>query len=134
MALSRRRFLSVGPLLAFGATAGSVRLPGGTDRQEASPSSLSRSAFQRHLNSTFRVRRDAMTTVDVRLVALDDLQGRSGDEASFSLKFEEPRNAVDTQGTYIFEHARMGSLTLFAVPVSVRGMTLLEVIFNRTTG
>jgi hypothetical protein len=94
-------------------------------------SSLEHSHFEPLLGSKFHLH-SAAGTAELKLVEIRPL-GREvpGSRRSFSLLFELPEKTRIEQGTYRFEHAALGMLELFTVPVvsSAPGL-FAEVIFN----
>ena len=81
---------------------------------------LTVSDFQPHVGSGFRL--DADDVLEVELVEVDDVGGRSGvpperPRAPFSVVFLGPRDPVLPQRIYRLEHDELGTLDLFLVPI-----------------
>jgi hypothetical protein len=81
---------------------------------------LTVSHFRPHVGSRFRLQADDV--LDVGLLEVDDLGGRSGGSpegprAPFSLVFLGPRDPVLPQRIYRLEHEELGTLDLFLVPI-----------------
>ena len=98
--------------------------------------------FAREVGTPFRVVRAHHPTVPLRLAAARSLRTvtsphEARDDAArehrFSLLFSGPPDLPLTQDTYTFEHAGLGRLTLFIVPVLPReeSRQYYEAIFNR---
>jgi hypothetical protein len=140
--LSRREFIKgVGAIVAGGvllAIGGQLiatgRLP------EVPGEALQRTTFARLLGETFRVYQESGAMPALRLAKVRDLRAPARQaappsaqrERSFSLLFTGPIDPMIDQGTYRFEHDRLGSFSLFIVPlVPERGAHYYEAIFNR---
>ena|ERR1041385_6704101 len=95
---------------------------------------LTEEGFTKNLNTMFRIRADASTPVELRLVEVKGY-AKKGDEAPgmerFSLFFSGPGHCLLPQKTYAMEHDQMGVFDLFLVPVS-RDETgfMYEAVFN----
>jgi hypothetical protein len=89
--------------------------------------------FTRHLNDTFRVRLEP-TPIELELVEAVGLGSRRGDPPrtrGFSVLFRGPAAPGLPQRIYHLEHAGLGALDIFLVPIGrdERGM-LYEAVFN----
>lgn len=93
---------------------------------------LTRDQFVECLDDTFQIALES-SRLDLTLVRADKLGGDapSRQRQPFSLIFAGPREPVLPQRTYRFEHARLGVLDIFIVPVGPdeRGMRY-EAIFT----
>lgn len=92
---------------------------------------LTKEAFQKSLNTQFRVQLEPAGIVAVELVEL--LEGVSTPrQEQFSLTFHGPLETPFGQGTRNVEHDNMGAFVLFLVPVARNpdGM-VYEAVFNR---
>ena len=106
------------------------------------PGALVRSTFLRRLGETFQVQLESAGALAVRLVEVRDLrsgdargakaQARTHKENSFSILFHGPSDRQLEQGTYHFEHPKLGEFPLFIVPVGpLTDEAYYEAIFNR---
>ncbi|HEX9373568.1 MAG TPA: twin-arginine translocation signal domain-containing protein [Roseiflexaceae bacterium] len=143
--LSRRDFIrSVGAAIAAGAllAAGDGLIAAGWHPQIA-VSDLLRSTFARHVGDTFQVEHGSGAMLELRLAEVRDLRspGRRQLPAltevrrqnSFSLLFAGSIDRTIAQGTYVFEHDRIGRFPLFIVPAAPdRNAAYYEAIFNRS--
>lgn len=141
--ISRRQFVK-GVALAL--TGGAIltlgdRIPGVARVSQQPALVLQRSLFARHLGETFQVDRDSAGPLAVQLTHVGDLPAKAyqagsdklsaDQEYCFSLLFRGPTDRPLTQGTYRFEHSRIGSFSVFIVPMVLdRGTQYYEVIFN----
>lgn len=94
-------------------------------------SRLTLQAFQQNVNTRFRVyppeKGDAFDVVLVhaRQVSRDSLQD------IFSVAFRGPEEKALSQGTYQFDHTRMGAFQIFIVPYKKeQGFVFYEATFN----
>lgn len=99
---------------------------------------LDLSTFSPHVNTRFRVRRDASAAVDVELIEATDRSDRGSANSGgvqrecFSLVFRGPHGALLEQNTYEIQHDRIGTFHLFVVPVGQDDKGIqYEAIFNR---
>ncbi len=93
---------------------------------------LTRASFEPHLNTTFQIRREQADPLDLELVEATDKtpEGFTGEQ--FSLIFRGPADPLLAQRIYTLEHAEMGTLTLFLVPVAQKKDGYrYEAYFNR---
>ena len=157
MALSRRKFLKAGTLVAFaaaiplsitGVASGQQRsrLSGSpTEGFQPPPESYQdptihfrKSTFSPYVNTTFLIRLNAKQAIEATLVNVSDsgpADGRAADEAvgkeCFSLFFRGPGNRLLKQRTYTIEHGALGKFSLFIAPAGkeTRGH-LYEAVIN----
>jgi len=101
---------------------------------------LMRSMFAGLRGEAFQVYQDAAALPALRLIDVRDLaaiarkqaQASADKERRFSVLFTGPIDLTIEQGTYRFEHNRLGSFPLFIVPVMPdQNATYYEAIFNR---
>ena len=86
--------------------------------------------FEGHLNDTFTVllgsERLEMMLVEVKAMGQGERAG-----GAFSTLWQGPQSPVLSQGTYELQHADLGSLALFLVPVAQRDAGIqYEAIFT----
>lgn len=98
------------------------------------PSNLTAEAFAENLNTKFRVRVESPRPVELELTEVKVYnagENEHGGMERFSLFLHGPGDLYLPQHTYALEHASMGELDLFIVPVGrdERGF-LYEVVFN----
>ncbi len=98
--------------------------------------------FAAHVDGAFTITIDPSTVVPVTLIEAINLgafptpsrptAGPAGDGERFSILFRGPRERPLPQGTYAFEHPRLGPFPLFIVPVGAdhEGMRY-EAVFTR---
>lgn len=87
--------------------------------------------FAEHLDSTFKARLEDGQVFDFHLVKLDSTISNNIQEA-FSLVFHVPLETPPFQNTFHLEHAKMGAMNLFLVPVNKNDDSLVfEAVFNR---
>ena len=98
------------------------------------PADLTEEEFSKHVNTKFRARLDAETTVDLELVEVKGYSGHPGDQQGmerFSIFFTGPAKPFLSQNTYPFEHDGMGTFPLFLVPLKPDGESpRYEAVFN----
>jgi Domain of unknown function (DUF6916) len=99
---------------------------------------LVRAMFAALRGEAFQVYQEAVGLPALRLIDVRDLHATArmqviaDKERSFSLLFSGPIGQMTEQGTYRFEHDRLGSFALFIVPVMPdQNATYYEAIFNR---
>jgi hypothetical protein len=99
---------------------------------------LSRELFSKHVGEHFTVSAEGVSPVTLKLARVVDVPSRpQGAGApvmeSFSVVFEGDAGTNLAQSSYSFENPRMGSVTLFAVPVvsSDQAVRNYEVVINR---
>jgi len=93
------------------------------------------SAFGGEVGTTFRLRPAGHPPVTFCLEAAEELRHATAGQAErqFSLLFRGLQECALEQNTYCMEHARLGRLQLFIVPVQLRkdGARYYEAIFNQ---
>jgi hypothetical protein len=152
MISSRRRFLKAGSLfglsaaLPFALPAVSARRGEGERDDPVTYGAidpydavryLDKSAFESQLETKFRIRLSKTKRQDVVLVQVAD---RSGSQKSvgtggecFGALFRGARRGEFPQGTYIIDHAVLGTFALLLVPVGRDSKySYYEAFFNRT--
>jgi len=98
-------------------------------------SELTEKNFAQHLNTKFRVRGEAAAEpVELELVKVKGYASGPNEQEGmerFSLFLQGPAEAFLPQGTYTFEHDRMGQHELFLVPIArnEQGFSY-EIVFN----
>jgi len=142
--VSRREFVKAAGVVAAGGTLWALSnhsvIP--TLTMQTLPAALIRSTFLRRLGETFQVQLESAGALAVRLVEVRDLrsgdargakaQARTHKENSFSILFHGPSDRQLEQGTYHFEHPKLGEFPLFIVPVGpLTDEAYYEAIFNR---
>ena len=86
--------------------------------------------FAGHVGTTFRVNA-APHSLELKLVEATDL-GSTPRQEQFSLVFEGPSNLLLNQAIYRLEHAELGDLDLFLVPIGRHGEGFTyQAVFNR---
>jgi len=87
--------------------------------------------FAQHLNTKFRSQLNENRSIDFELVEVEPRFSPDGYEC-FSLQFRAPADAPIAQASYAVNHEKMGSLTIFLVPIGQDsdGITF-EAVFNR---
>ena len=142
--ISRREFIAAaGAVLAASAlwTIGNRTGVTGLASQTMSWT-LVRSTFLQHVGETFYVRPESAPALAVQLAEVRDLPGAglnrmkapvsSYTENNFSILFRGPGGRSLEQGTYAFQHDRIGAFPLFVVPMDQEGEArYYEAIFNR---
>ncbi len=98
---------------------------------------LTHATFAGHVGDRFQLRADATTVLDVELIRATLLGPETADparpnhRAPFSLWFRGPKQPWVPQRIYTLEHARLGSLDIFLVPIGPDpGGMLYEAIFT----
>lgn len=93
------------------------------------------STFGREVGSAFRLGHADHLPVTFYLEAAEKLRHATGGQAErqFSLLFRSDADYSLEQNTYVLEHARLGQLHLFIVPVRLAqgGVQYYEAIFNQ---
>lgn len=89
--------------------------------------------FEENLNTKFSVRVDADKTVELELTQITESNAAPNYE-QFALELRGPADAYLPQQIYSLEHERMGTMSIFLVPVGrdERGFEY-EAIFNSVT-
>jgi len=84
------------------------------------PTDMTEQEFSRHLNSTFQLNQDGHT-VELTLVEVKPYLPGKNEQAGmerFSIYFDGPPDRRLPQGVHHLEHADMGDLDLFLVPIA----------------
>lgn len=130
----RRKFLGMmvaGAGLAGGMAAGWHWL-GATPPVAAKPAVLpTRDQFAQHLNSAFSVQNSSLQLVEVSAEKTQSAGTRT--MKSFEIVFKGPLESKLEQQTCIFDHAVMGKIELFIVPVGKpkNGVVLYQAVFTQ---
>ena len=96
------------------------------------PATLTRAAFETHLNTSFRVIHDGEDTFDLELIEVADKTPAGFAGEQFSLIFKGRPDLMLMQQTCTLEHPEMGQVVLFLVPVDQKKDGYrYEAIFNR---
>ena len=97
------------------------------------PINLTEQEFSRHLNSTFQLNLEDHT-LELKLVEVKAYMPGKNEQAGmerFSIYFEGPPDRRLPQKLYHLEHADMGGLDLFLVPIAADEKKLrYEAVFN----
>jgi hypothetical protein len=102
----------------------------------AKPKRASLATFAPLVGSVFRVEVKPKTFVGIKLVdgsqlPMKDQPGAHRDRHPFSLMFMAPRPATLKQDTYVVHHPKLGSFSLFLVPVGPpEAMVFYEAVFG----
>ena len=92
---------------------------------------LTRAAFESHLNTTFRVVHDGEDTFDLELIEVADKTPDGFPGEQFSLLFMGRPDLMLHQQTCALDHPAMGQVVLFLVPVDQKKDGFIyEAIFN----
>jgi hypothetical protein len=86
-----------------------------TRKRIADFSNLHCADFSELLGTSFSVTESSGAVSSLNLVETEDQSDRFGGE-NYSLLFRGSRNRLLTQGTYEFDHRRLGTFGLFIVP------------------
>jgi hypothetical protein len=98
--------------------------------ETASLSTLTADDFKKHVHSVFTFH-DGDRECQLTLQSVSVLPGRSGARQPFSLVFMGMPGVVFDQRVYSFEHASMGRLPIFIVPIGADAEgTQYEAIFS----
>jgi hypothetical protein len=81
------------------------------------PENLTPDSFEPHLGSRFGVATAPLGRLQMELVAVSRAAAGPRPGGSFSLVFRGPREPVLPQRIYRFEHAALGPLEIFIVPI-----------------
>ena len=81
---------------------------------------LTRTSFEPHLNTTFRLVHDGTEPFDLTLIEVIDKTPTGFAGEQFSLLFKGPSDFTFLQQMCPLEHPEMGQLSLFLVPVDQR--------------
>jgi hypothetical protein len=102
--------------------------------QVADLKTVTHAEFEECLDQGFRLHVDETRIIDLKLTRVDPrdpVEPESGIRRPFSLVFEANAPAPLPQRVYQVEHAVMGRLDLFLVPIGCEGERVLyEAVFN----
>jgi len=97
------------------------------------PTDMTEQEFSRHLNSTFQLNLEDHT-MELKLVEVNAYMSGKNEQAGmerFSIYFDGPPDRRLPQGLHHLEHADMGGLDLFLVPIAGDEKKLrYEAVFN----
>jgi len=138
MAISRRKFLKTGTLVALAAglplKGAAMSFAGGSSLFNsigASPGlPLNMEAFTRSLQTNFLLTSN-LGSATVKLVEVRDYRkgrAKSSDKECFSLLFTASKNVSLRQDTYAVKHYALGEFNMLVVPL---GGSYYEAVFNR---
>ena len=92
---------------------------------------LTRTAFEAYLNTTFRVVHDGEDPFDLELIEVADKTPAGFPGEQFALLFQGRPDIMLYQQTCTLEHPEMGQVMLFLVPVDQKNDGYIyEAIFN----
>jgi hypothetical protein len=92
---------------------------------------LTRGTFEPHVGTRFRVGPASSPPDELELVQVSDVGAGDGGR-SFALLFRGARESALGQGLVELEHAALGTIALFIVPVGAEATGLqYEAVFNR---
>ena len=99
--------------------------------------SLQNSDFSAHLHEKFRIRTQSSELLEVELIEVSETGSAptGGETASkrrpFSIVFRGPMEAHIPQNTYEIEHDKMGTISIFIVPIGPDGEGMrYEAVFS----
>jgi hypothetical protein len=87
-------------------------------------------AFSSYVGSTFRVYVSQRSYIDLKLVAVSQLQPAVPGKDGFALAFQDSAANRLSGGLYQVEHAALGTISLMLGPVNQNGKTY-EAVINR---
>ncbi len=97
---------------------------GNVDNDSADLSFPTKAQFSEYLNTTFWISLGTWNTLEIELVAVNELkQSATAKEPAnakrerFSLIFKGPKNTPLRQDTYTIKHHNLGNLLIFLVPM-----------------
>ena len=139
---NRRQFLSGFSTLALAAAFSPTTLSAtSVFTPYADAEQLSFAAFSKSVGSTFIVRREAKSRVELELIRahrqpasrFETANAQDAAHEKFSLMFRGPQSAALGQNTYAFEHREIGRFEMFIVPVGLKDEShgYYQAIFNR---
>lgn len=95
-------------------------------------SDLRHGTFVPLIGETFRASVDEAVSVDLELTEATQAKGENRPDHAFSIVFRGPSQSLLSQGTYELEHATLGSLPIFLVPIAQQDSGFLyEAVFTR---
>ena len=91
---------------------------------------LTKEAFAENLNTKFRIPLEPSKTAEIELVEVIETM-RTPERQQFSVFFRGPLEFFLPQGTYHMEHEKMGTVSLFMVPIAREQDSFrYEAVFN----
>jgi hypothetical protein len=134
--VSRRRFLAAGSAVALAAGVAPTRILDRLSPTNAIPSDdLAHATFAGLEGTQFSLRTGMFRKQRLELVSVagKNTTPKPGELEQFSLMFRGPASVPLGQETYQVDHDRIGSFSLFIVPVesAEHGHQLYEAVFNR---
>jgi len=94
---------------------------------------LTEELFKPHVDSKFKLKLGEGKFLDLKLTEVKSGRKLSEDHECFSLLFQDEAKSFLQQRIYEFEHAEMGTFSIFIVPVGADGKShYYEAVFNRT--
>jgi hypothetical protein len=136
---TRRKFIRDCAFVAAASSLVPTALAQNAFAPSAPPASPGYEQFLKQVNTFFRLRAGAesmdVVLAEANLLPASNPGALDAGNEKFSLLFSGPAATTIDQGIYALEHARLGRLSLFLVPVgSVRAASRhYEAIFNRPT-
>lgn len=98
------------------------------------PATLTEHEFSQHLNTSFRLNLDTPEPVELKLVEVKGYPSKAeehGGMERFSVFFTGPKDFRLPQSLYQLEHAAMGKLDIFLVPIAEDDQRFrYEAVFN----
>ena len=92
---------------------------------------LTSESFSKNLNTSFQIQVSALNTQELELIKVSKKKVHRGIE-SFDVLFRGTKENQFTQGTYLINHARMGSFPVFVVPVgNGKNGVFYQAVFSR---
>jgi hypothetical protein len=149
MAVTRRRFLKTGSIVAIAAGAAGIPIEAAakalkesktseTAKAAAVPMSavthFDMAAFAQYLNTEFVMSHIGATTTVMKLTEIKNWRKETDKKRGecFSLVFSTSENTELVQNTYSIEHRSLGTFSLLIVPAGKTGNTYhYEALFNR---
>jgi len=138
---TRRQFLANASALALTASVSPAAFAGRSQAREVLLEDISPADFARQLNTAFAVRPPPGTAIELLLVEFRPVVSskRGSPDApdaqneKFALLFRGPLGVPLAQGTYSFDHARLGRFAMFIVPIGCLDQShcYYEAVFNR---
>lgn len=140
MAISRRKFINAGTLVALAAAIplkATAKILNGVGSLGAAPtlsdrvSYLDMNMFSSCLQTDFYLNRGAAGAATVKLTEVHDWRTDNSGKECFSLMFRGSETTRLAQDTYQVEHGALGKFEMLLVPVGKRSGRY-EAVFNRS--
>ena len=140
MKVSRRNFVAscaaatavatIAPTGAQGLTHEPSTRQTGLSKRFPMSENLTKSVFEKHLNSEFQVQNGSGGTIAAELIEVSE--GRcTPKQEQWAILFRAPKETPLQQSMYQFKHSEMGKFELFIVPVGEdEGGYQYEAVFN----